>query len=71
MLADLQVFVIDRIELAHQLERGFVLEVVPLALHLLMRFGEQLHRLTCRRLLPFLRRDTLRCAVFRRRSARR
>ena len=47
MLAVLQVFVIDRVVGAHQRERRLVVKVLPLALHLLMRLGEQCHRLAC------------------------
>jgi hypothetical protein len=70
-VGDLQILMIDHIEMAHHMERGFVLEVLPLALHLLMRFGEQFQGLTptVAALLPA--RATLRCAVFKRRSARR
>src|SRR5262249_41226501 len=41
----LQVLEIDRIVLTHELKCRFVLEVLALALHLLMCFGEQFHRL--------------------------
>jgi hypothetical protein len=44
-IGDLQRFVIDRVELAHELERCLVLEVLPLPLHLLMRSSKQLDRL--------------------------
>jgi hypothetical protein len=45
----LQVFVINCVVLTNQLERCLVMEVLPLALHFLMRLGEQCHRLapTC------------------------
>jgi hypothetical protein len=42
----LQIFVIDRVVLAHQLDRCLMLEILPLAFHRLMRLGQQSHRLT-------------------------
>jgi hypothetical protein len=45
-VGDLQILMIDRVEAALQLVRHFILEVVPLPLHLLMRLGEQLDCLT-------------------------
>jgi hypothetical protein len=69
----LEVFVIDRIVLTHAHERRLVVQVLPLALYLLMRLGEQCHRLTSA--LAALRatrntpRETRRCAVFSARSA--
>jgi hypothetical protein len=41
----LQVLVIDHIVLAYQDERRFVVEILSLASHLLMRFRQQLHGL--------------------------
>src|SRR5260221_12981302 len=41
----LQVFVIDGVVLAYEGERRLVMEVLPLAPHCLMRFGEQFDRL--------------------------
>jgi hypothetical protein len=38
-LGCLQVFMIDRVEAAH--ERGLVMEVMPLAAYFLIRFGKQ------------------------------
>ena len=43
-IANLQVLVIDRVVRAHQAQRSFVLEVLALALHVQVRFREQLHR---------------------------
>ena len=40
-----------------------MVEVLPLALHLLMRLGEHCHRLAAA-VAALLRRDTRRCAVF-------
>ena len=42
-VGDLQIFMIDRVEMSHQLQRCFVLEVLPLMPHLVVRFGKQLH----------------------------
>src|SRR5262249_53359227 len=44
-VADLQIFVIDHIELAHRCQCDLVVEVLPLSAHRLMRFREQFHRL--------------------------
>jgi hypothetical protein len=44
-IADLQIFVIDGVVLAHEGERRLMVKVPPLALHLLMRFGQQCYRL--------------------------
>jgi hypothetical protein len=40
-IADLQIFVIDGVVLAHECERRLMVKVPPLASHLLMRFGQQ------------------------------
>jgi hypothetical protein len=39
----LQVLIIDRVVLAHQRERRFVVKILPLALHILVRFRQQFH----------------------------
>jgi hypothetical protein len=41
-VADPQIFILDGVVLAHQLKRRFVVEAPPLALHLQVRFGQQL-----------------------------
>jgi hypothetical protein len=38
-VGDLHVFEIDRVMLLHELERRLVVEVLPLSLHLEVRFG--------------------------------
>src|SRR5690348_7908733 len=64
---------VDGVVLAHQLERGLVVKVSPLATYLLMRLRQQHDRSSMTalrlRLLPFLRRLTRRCAIFSARSA--
>jgi hypothetical protein len=42
-VGDLQILMIDCIETPHQMQRGFLLEILPLTPHLEMRFGKQLH----------------------------
>src|SRR5262249_50759901 len=44
-VADLQRFVIDRVVLTHQGERGLMVEVLALPSHVLRRFGEPTDRL--------------------------
>src|SRR5262249_45628700 len=44
-VADLQIFVIDRVVRAHQTERRLVVEVLALAAHRLVRLRQQFHRL--------------------------
>ena len=44
-IADLQLFVIDRVVLAYELECCLMVKVLPLATHFLMRFRKQRHRL--------------------------
>jgi hypothetical protein len=46
-MGDLQVFVRDRVELPDQAERHLVVEILPLASHRLMRFGEQHNDMAC------------------------
>jgi hypothetical protein len=58
----LQLFMIYGVVFAHKCERGLVVKVLSLALHLLMRFSEQLHRLASAMVPQLAPRDTpLRC----------
>jgi hypothetical protein len=45
-IGDRQLLMIDRVELMYDRQRGLVVIILALPLHLLVRLGQQLHRFT-------------------------